>query len=243
MSEQLAKYATRDVPEEKPVKAWDCCWADKHSLSEYKPGQPFKNVRGYLPLQVIPWNTSELAVGLFNLWGKLRERQPQSGLIKWDVVEREPYYIAQFGYPRWLWVFDPELAAPLRNAFSLSGCPDVSYRYECDVKSVEWLDLVLRPGFGNPAGAITEDVTPGWQPTKSLHIRWQGLWLWRRPTVVRRVRWDDAGPVDPQLVHYGLQGVADIGQAGQRPVLVYTPFENPADKEGQLRQATKNLQR
>jgi hypothetical protein len=118
-----ANYATRAVIEKESVQAWACCWAAKSALSEQKPGQPLKEIHGYLPPQVIPWDDSSLAVGIFKLRGVVRERQPQSGPTKYDFVEREPYYKAQFGYPDRLWVFDPELVGPLRHAFD-AGSPD-----------------------------------------------------------------------------------------------------------------------
>ena len=245
MTEDYADYATRAVDEEEPVEAWACCWADKSALSEQKPGQPLEAINGYLPPQVIPWDDSSLAVGIFKLWGVVRERQPQSGPTKYDFVEREPYYKAQFGYPDRLWVFDPELVDPLRHAFdpkSLGDGAGVSHvRYDCSIHSVEWVDLVLRPGYGTPAGAITEDVSAGWQPTMGLHIRWHGLWRWRSPSIVRRVRWDDSEPLDPRLICYHLQGVADIGQAGGRPVLVYARYSSATEKETEFRKATKHL--
>jgi hypothetical protein len=245
MSTDYADYAPRDVSEEKPVKAWACCRADKFAMSERKPGQPLEAIDGYLPPQVMPWKDSTIAIGYFNLWGLIRERQPQSGPIKYDFVERQPYYVAQYGYPESLWVFDPELAFPLERAFDVSsrnlGAGLSLARDRVRVRSVEWVNMVLRPGQGNPLAAITEDVAAGWQPAKGLHICWRGLWPWRSPSIVRRVTWDDSEPLDPRLIYYHLQGVADIGQAGQRPVLVYKAFSNPAEKERQLRAATKYL--
>jgi len=99
----------------------------------------------------------------------------------------------------------------------------------------------LLPGYGNPSGALSEDVAAKWQPPTGIHIRWRGLWHWRSPEIVRRVRWDDSAPLDPRLIYYGLEGVADAGRAGRRPVLVYKPHSNPADKERTLTTATKYL--
>jgi len=226
MSEDYADYAARVVSEEEPVKGWACCRTAKSLWSEQKPGQRLNHIEAYLPPQVIPWDDSSLAVGIFNLWGVVRERQPQSGPTKWEFVEQEPYYKAQFGYPHRLWVFDPELVGPLQHAFDADSLYDgarVSHRYDVGVQSVECVDLVLRPGYGNPAAAITEDVPAGWQPTMGLHIRWQGRWRWRSPSIVRRVSWDDEDPLDPRLVHYSLRGVVIIRPRGGRPVLVYTP--------------------
>jgi len=251
LSGELPEYATRIVPEENALNAWACCPADKYALSEYKPGEPLEEIHGYLPPQVIPWSAgSSLAVGYFNLWGKVHERQPRSGPFKWDYDKQEPYYKAQFGYPERLWAFDPELADPLKRAFTFPEVGTSNYRAaplpartSIAVYSVEWVDLLLLPRHGNPAAAITEDVGTGWQPAKGLHVRWAGrLRSWRKPSIVRRVRRDDSEPLDPGLVCYHLKGVAaDVGRAGHRPVLVYEPWENPAAKEREFRGATKYL--
>ena len=85
MTEDYADYATRAVNEEEPVEAWACCWADKSALSEQKPGQPLKAISGYLPPQVIPWDDSSLAVGIFKLWGSYvsasRNRDPRNTIL------------------------------------------------------------------------------------------------------------------------------------------------------------------
>ena len=239
------EWAARIVPEDNPVRAWAVCWAVKEELSKHKPGEPLKEVRGYLPPQVIPWDDSGVAMGYFNLWGRISDRQPQSGRIKFDFIEREPYYIAEFGYPKSLCVFDPALTIPLHHAFTMNMPPDgmrwSPARGDVAIDSFEWVDLVLLPRRGNPAGAITEDLTSGWQPARALHVRWSRFGLWRKPSIVRRVRWDDdSQPLDPGLVCYKLDGVADVGRAG-RPVLIYHPSANPAEKQMDLKGIVRYL--
>ncbi len=246
-----SEWKVHEVSESQPITAWMSWWFDLEKLWGLKGlDEPFQaecekghtapeadcncGIPAYCPPQPAPVREQNV-VGEFKLWGRVLERdinyeRLRSG-IQWDLCDplMGPYYRAQYAYPDHVWVLDPKWNDQPDPLVEGPGSRP-SRVYHVWASPLEWIDVLLCEGHSSKEimrsvfdrAAVTEEVRQGWQPAEGLHVRWCGFWRWRRPKIVRRLVYDTVPPLEAGLVAYGLNGIANVGQYGRRPVLIYT---------------------